>query len=82
MTDSVSSPQTSPTTLTWGYFVVRPPQLWAKTPPTPLNRETYGRILPRHQQAASVLFVDGHVKAMKIEALRDPNLWRAKKITP
>lgn len=82
MTDSVSAPTTSATTLVWGYFAIRPPQLWAKTPPTPLNRESYGRVVPRHTQMTSVLWVDGHVKAMSMEALRDPNLWRAKKIAP
>ncbi|MBC8102947.1 MAG: DUF1559 domain-containing protein [Cytophagales bacterium] len=82
MTDSVSSPTASPTVLAWGYFAIRPPQLWAKTPPAPLDRESYGRVMPRHQAAANVLFVDGHVKAMPIDSLRDPNLWRAKKITP
>lgn len=79
MVDSVSSPRSRPTTLQWGYYVVRPPQLWAKTAPSPLDRESYGRVLPRHHRAASVLFADGHVKAMQIDALRDRNLWRAKK---
>ena len=80
MADSVSAPTTSPTTLQWGYFVVRPPQLWAQTPPTALDRESFGRVHPRHQGMASVAFVDGHVKAMKINALRDANLWRARKV--
>lgn len=82
MADSVSSPTSSPTTLQWGYFIVRPPQLWAKTPPTPLNRESYGRVHPRHTETVSVQFVDGHVKSMKIDALRDPELWRARKLNP
>jgi prepilin-type N-terminal cleavage/methylation domain-containing protein/prepilin-type processing-associated H-X9-DG protein len=82
MTDSVSAPVGAPTTLKWGFFVVRPPQLWAQTPPTPLDRETYGRILPRHTDMATVAFADGHVKPMKMNALRDPNLWRARKIVP
>lgn len=80
MTDSVSSPQTSPTTLKWGYFAVRPPQLWAMTAPAPLDRETYGRVMPRHNDTVTTLFMDGHVKSMKINALRDANLWRARKI--
>jgi prepilin-type N-terminal cleavage/methylation domain-containing protein/prepilin-type processing-associated H-X9-DG protein len=82
MTDSVSAPTTSPTTLQWGYFVVRPPQLWAKTPSSPLNRESFGRVHPRHTETTSVQFVDGHVKSMKIDALRDPELWRARKLNP
>ncbi len=82
MTDSVSAPATSQTTLTWGYFTVRPPQLWAKNAPVPLNRESYGRVIPRHQGTVSTLFVDGHVKSLKIDTLRAPNLWRARKVTP
>lgn len=82
MTDSVSAPLSSATVLSWGYFAVRPPQLWAGTPPRPLNRESYGRVLPRHQGTTSVLFTDGHVKSLSINALREPNLWRAKKVKP
>ena len=82
MTDSVASPQSSGTTLAWGYYAVRPPQLWAKTPPAVLDRETFGRVMPRHNSMVSVLFLDGHVKSHSVDALRDPNLWRAKKINP
>jgi prepilin-type N-terminal cleavage/methylation domain-containing protein/prepilin-type processing-associated H-X9-DG protein len=80
MTDSVASPTGAPTTLTWGYFIVRPPQVWAAAAPTAPDRETFGRVVPRHGGAVSVLFADGHVKATPINALRDPNLWRARKI--
>ena len=82
MTDSVAAPGGAPTRLMWGYYAIRPPQLWAKTAPAALDRDTYGRVLPRHSGVASVSFVDGHVKSMKIDALRDANLWRAKKINP
>lgn len=83
MADSVSSPSSgSPTNLKWGYYAIRPPQLWAKTAPAALDRETYGRVMPRHSGQANVLFADSHVKAMQMNALRDPNLWRAKKINP
>lgn len=82
MADSVSSPAGSPTNLQWGYFLVRPPQVWARTPPASLDRETFGRVHPRHQGAASVAFTDGHVKALTINALRDTNLWRARKVNP
>jgi prepilin-type N-terminal cleavage/methylation domain-containing protein/prepilin-type processing-associated H-X9-DG protein len=82
LADSVSSPTGAPTNLQWGYFLVRPPQVWALTPPAPRDRETFGRVQPRHQGMASVAFVDGHVKALKINTLRDANLWRARKVTP
>lgn len=81
MTDSVSAPQTSPTDLSWGYFLVRPPQLWAKTPPQPSKSESRGRVQFRHAQRAMVLFADGHAAALTETTLRDPNLWRAKKKT-
>lgn len=80
--DSVSSPTTAPTTLQWGYFIVRPPQLWALTPPAPLDRESFGRVHPRHQSHISVAFTDGHVKALSVSSLRDANLWRARKVNP
>jgi prepilin-type processing-associated H-X9-DG protein/prepilin-type N-terminal cleavage/methylation domain-containing protein len=82
MADSVSSPAGAPTNLQWGYFLVRPPQVWALTPPAVWDRETFGRVHPRHQGMASVAFTDGHVKALKINALRDANLWRARKVNP
>ncbi|RYX83132.1 DUF1559 domain-containing protein [bacterium] len=80
MTDSVSAPTSAGTNLKWGYFAIRPAQVWAMTPTSPLDRESYGRTMPRHNETINVLFADGHVKAMKIDALRDLNLWRAKKL--
>jgi prepilin-type N-terminal cleavage/methylation domain-containing protein/prepilin-type processing-associated H-X9-DG protein len=82
MADSVSSPTSSPTTLQWGYYAVRPPQVWARTPGTPVQRETYGRVAVRHGKITNVLFADAHVKGVGVETLRDPNMWRAKKINP
>jgi prepilin-type N-terminal cleavage/methylation domain-containing protein/prepilin-type processing-associated H-X9-DG protein len=80
MTDSVSAPLNAPTSLKWGYFVVRPPQLWAAVAPAPLDRETYGRVQPRHARTATTLFADGHVKALQMDTLRDPYLWRVRKV--
>jgi prepilin-type N-terminal cleavage/methylation domain-containing protein/prepilin-type processing-associated H-X9-DG protein len=80
MADSVSAPSAAPTNLKWGYFILRAPQLWAANAPTPLDRETYGRVVPRHLETTNVLFADGHVKSMKVDSLRDRNLWRAKKL--
>ena len=64
----------------YGYFAIRAPQVWAATPPAAIGSDTYGRVWARHNETANVLFADGHVKAMKMDALRDPNLWRAKKL--
>jgi prepilin-type N-terminal cleavage/methylation domain-containing protein/prepilin-type processing-associated H-X9-DG protein len=61
-----------------GYFAISAPQTWAASP-TPLTSDTYGRVWARHNETVNVLFADGHVKAMKIDALRDQNLWRAVK---
>lgn len=80
MSDSVASPSASPTTLQWGYYLIRAPQQWAYTAPIALDRDTYGRVTERHNGQVNVLFVDGHVKSSKVDALRDPNLWRAKKV--
>lgn len=79
---SVSAPIGSSTSLKWGYYIIRAPQLWAKTAPPSLDRETYGRMIPRHTDTTNVLFVDSHAKSMKMDALRAPNLWRARKISP
>lgn len=65
--------------LKWGYYILRPADLWPRTPPEPATNETYGRMIPRHLETANVLFADGHVKAMKMDALRDKKLWRIKK---
>ncbi len=80
LTDSVAAPTNAPTRLKWGYFVIGAPQLWAKTPPKPLDRASYGRVAGRHQTLSNVLFTDGHVKSLTLESLRDANLWRARKI--
>jgi len=61
-----------------GYFRLYSPRFW--TGATPLTSDSYGRLWARHNGMVNVQFVDGHVKAMKIDALRDENLWRAKKI--
>jgi prepilin-type processing-associated H-X9-DG protein len=79
MTDSIAAPTAAPTDLKWGYFAIRPPQWWAPTPPASPVPDTFGRVTARHLGTTDVLFTDGHVKAMKIDALRDVNLWRAHK---
>jgi prepilin-type N-terminal cleavage/methylation domain-containing protein/prepilin-type processing-associated H-X9-DG protein len=81
MTDSIAAPMATPTALKWGYYGVRAPQVWETTPSSPMNSDTYGRVIERHLETTNVLFADGHVKAMKVEALRDPELWRVKKST-
>jgi prepilin-type N-terminal cleavage/methylation domain-containing protein/prepilin-type processing-associated H-X9-DG protein len=76
MTDSISL---SGGHTQWGYFAIRPPHVWAQTPPRPLTAETYGRVTARHLETVNTLFADGHVKAMKVDALRDKDLWRLSK---
>ncbi len=66
-----------------GYFRVEPPRLWQDAPP--LQPKSYGHVWPRHHLQmqgdrvvggfASVAFVDGHVKPMTLNALRDPKWW-------
>lgn len=79
MTDSISAPRTAPTDLKWGYFGIRAPQVWEEAPSSPLSVDSYGRVVARHLDTVNVLFADGHVKAMKLNALRNVELWRAKK---
>ncbi|MCS7301047.1 MAG: DUF1559 domain-containing protein [Fimbriimonadales bacterium] len=66
-----------------GYYFVLPPRTW--TGATPLNRFSYGHVFPRHfirtrenprlGGFANVAFVDGHIKAMTLDALRRSELW-------
>ena len=70
MTDSAS--YTAPNFVN-GYFGIKPPQWWGGTYPN-------GRAHHRHLDTANVLFLDGHVKAMRLDDMRDANLWRARKI--
>lgn len=56
-----------------GYFRLSPPQRWLGSPP--VQAESFGRLWPRHLETANVLFSDGHVKAMKIGALSNSDIW-------
>ncbi len=66
-----------------GYYKVFPPRYWQGAPP--LNAESYGHVFPRHYRQiqqeqivggfANVAFVDGHIKAMTLENLRQNTLW-------
>lgn len=76
MADSTTVSGTTPR---WGYFGIRAPQVWPVTPPATPTSDSYGRVWARHLDTVTVLFADGHVKSMKINALRDPELWRARK---
>lgn len=60
-----------------GYYVIMPPSgdWWNNSDKNIVT----GHILPRHLETTNVLFVDGHVKALKLDALRDLNLWRLHK---
>ncbi len=82
MTDTTAAATTGANTgkLQWGYYAARAPQVWPATPPSVQLADTYGRVMARHLETTNVLFLDGHVKAMKINALRDPQLWRAQKM--
>jgi prepilin-type N-terminal cleavage/methylation domain-containing protein/prepilin-type processing-associated H-X9-DG protein len=72
-TDSVWTPTGQPTVTQLGYFLIYPPNQWAGSPP--LNGFSFGRVWPRHNETANVLFADGHVKALGVNALQSPDLW-------
>lgn len=78
MTDSVYDDSAGQ--LAYGSFFIAAPQVWAASP-TPLTSATYGQVVARHNGMVNVLFADGHVKSLTIDALRDINLWRAHKPT-
>ncbi len=61
-----------------GYISILPPSWWAYN--TDLSNK-YGRIIERHNGMLNVLFVDGHVKAMKRDAMKQ-DLFRAVKNPP
>lgn len=73
LADSVWSPQGQPNTTVLGYFLIYPPSQWAGSPP--VNGFSYGRVWPRHHEKANVLFADGHVQALGIDALKDERRW-------
>lgn len=69
LTDSIWGPSASSNQLVMGYLAINPPNSWTGAPP--LTRASYGYVWPRHQKKANVLWLDGHVKATAIDALRD-----------
>jgi prepilin-type N-terminal cleavage/methylation domain-containing protein/prepilin-type processing-associated H-X9-DG protein len=73
LADSVWTPQDKPTETVLGYYLIYPPSQWAGSPP--LNGFSFGRVWPRHQEKATTLFVDGHVKLLGVEQLKDEQLW-------
>jgi prepilin-type N-terminal cleavage/methylation domain-containing protein/prepilin-type processing-associated H-X9-DG protein len=71
LADSIWGPATTQAP-TMGYFIIDPPRVW---PPFTgvINARTYGQVWPRHQNQANVLWLDGHVKPLHIERIRDGN---------
>jgi prepilin-type processing-associated H-X9-DG protein/prepilin-type N-terminal cleavage/methylation domain-containing protein len=73
LADSIWAPKSNPTNLGMGYFIVYPPFTWSGNPP--LTMTSYGYVWPRHHNRANTLFVDGHVKALTVDSLKDERLW-------
>jgi prepilin-type processing-associated H-X9-DG protein/prepilin-type N-terminal cleavage/methylation domain-containing protein len=73
LADSTYSRGDDPTVPVMGYFVIDPPRLWVGAPP--VVPRSYGSVWPRHQNKANVLFVDGHVKPLGVDPLKDERLW-------
>jgi prepilin-type processing-associated H-X9-DG protein len=73
LADSVWTPAKEPTQTVLGYYLVYPPSQWAGSPP--LNGFSFGRVWPRHNDKASVLFADGHVKSLGVDQPKDERLW-------
>ncbi len=63
-------------TPTLGFFYVTPPSRWLGAPP--LTWESYGYVWPRHNNRATTVFPDSHVKGLPIigkNTLADEELW-------
>jgi prepilin-type N-terminal cleavage/methylation domain-containing protein/prepilin-type processing-associated H-X9-DG protein len=73
LADSIWAPRNEPTNLAMGYFVIYPPFTWSGNPP--LTMTSYGYVWPRHQNRANSAFLDGHVKSLTVDQLRDERLW-------
>lgn len=73
LADSTYGDPNNPTNIGMGHFYINPPAFWTGSPP--LTRDSYGLVWPRHNNAANVVFVDGHAKSTQIGKLKDPTLW-------
>ncbi|RYG67765.1 DUF1559 domain-containing protein [bacterium] len=68
-----------------GYYYIKPPSKWTgydQAVPSTWKSDSFGRLWARHNETTNVLYADGHVKALRLSALRDQNLWRAVKNPP
>lgn len=68
-----------------GYYYVKPPSKWTGYNPAnsaTWSSDSFGRLWARHNETLNVLYLDGHVKAMRMDALRDQDIWRAVKNPP
>ena len=62
-----------------GYFYILPPSRWIGSPP--LTWDSYGYIWPRHNNRATTIFPDSHVKTLAItgkDSLGDEEIWDIK----
>ncbi|RYG34487.1 prepilin-type N-terminal cleavage/methylation domain-containing protein [bacterium] len=73
LADSTYSESAASSNLGMGYFYVNPPALWTGAPP--ITRSSYGFVMPRHNNGANTLWVDGHANLTKIGRLKDQALW-------
>lgn len=71
--DSVYGDPANPSLFLMGYFMINPPGMWSGAPP--VVRSSYGFVWPRHNNAATVAYVDGHVRLTPIGKLKDPMIW-------
>lgn len=73
LADSTYGDPTNPTNVGMGHFYINPPAFWTGAPP--ITRDSYGLVWPRHNNAANVVWVDGHARLTQIGKLKDPTLW-------
>lgn len=65
------------------YYYVKPPHMWAGYNPndsTTWKSDSFGRVIARHSaEIGNVTFADTHVKGLKMNQIKNQDLWRVNK---
>jgi len=59
--------------------------MWAGYDPNDKNTwksDSFGRLWPRHNEMINTVYADGHVKASRLDVLKNQDLWRVTKKPP
>jgi len=65
------------------YYYVKPPNMWAGYDPNnsgTWKSDSFGRVIARHSaEIGNIVFSDTHAKGLKMNAIKNQDLWRANK---